>query len=200
MSCKIYEQGVWRTFGHTISWRRLSSTYELLASALRLIRSARVTGCVSVWYALLVLPDAPTLYVRPGGVHEATIQHMGEHKNWSQGHTIHDSSRYMPGGVCEATDKDVVMIAAFRYLPGGICEATHVKVKKWQHTCTKRCMHNTAIWAYMYEKACTSDAAQGLTEELDLCAPRFQGLRQALDGVNTRIRLPRPRPLTYAYR
>ena len=44
--------------------------------------------------------------------------------------TIHDSSRYMPGGVCEATDKDVVMIAAFRYLPGGICEATHVKVKK----------------------------------------------------------------------
>ena len=25
--------------------------------------------------------------------------------------TIHDSSRYMPGGVCEATDQDVVMFA-----------------------------------------------------------------------------------------
>ena len=47
----------------------------------------------------------------------------------------------------------VVIIAAFRYLPGGLCEATHVKVKKWQHTCTKRCMHNTAIWAYIYRHA-----------------------------------------------
>ena len=28
--------------------------------------------------------------------------------------------------------------------------------------------------------ACTSDATQGLTEELDLCAPRFEGLRQRL--------------------
>ena len=30
---------------------------------------------------LLVLPDASALYVRPGGVHEATIQHMYELTN-----------------------------------------------------------------------------------------------------------------------
>ena len=113
--------------------------------------------------------------------------------------TIHDSSRYMPGGVCEATDK----VAAFRKLgtfilprclPGGICEATHVQ-------------DDSMVATYMYETvhaqycrmvwACASDAAQGLTEELDLCAPRSQGLRQALEGVNTRIRLPRPRPLSW---
>ena len=47
MTCKIIQASFWRTFGHTILLRRLCCTYDFLASALRLIRSPRVTGCVS---------------------------------------------------------------------------------------------------------------------------------------------------------